>query len=109
MVLSGLVIFIHIFSCFVVSGTSKQPRPGKDKFHTYDDLVKVVKEITSAYPNITMKEVIGKSTWKKDILAVKIGWNVRSRRPLLRPMVKFVANMHGNEKLGLELMILLMR
>ena len=64
-----------------------------------------VDEITKAFPNITMKELIGQSTRKKDIYAVKIGWNVKEGRPLLRPMVK----MHGDERMGLEMMLLMIR
>ena len=68
-----------------------------------------VDEITKAFPNITMKELIGQSTRKKDIYAVKIGWNVKEGRPLLRPMVTIVANMHGDERMGLEMMLILIR
>ena len=75
----------------------------------YDQLLAEVDEITKSFPNITMKQVIGKSTTKKDIVAVKIGWNVQQGRPLLRPMVKIVANMHGDERMGLEMMVVLIR
>ena len=100
-----------LLSCLLVgtSGRQVRPQPGKERFHTYEDLVQVVEEVTSAYPNITVKEVIGKSVRKKDILCVRIGQGVREGRPLLRPMVKLVANMHGNEVMGLEMMIILMR
>ena len=111
MLLPEVVFLIHVFSCLFGCSHGRQlrPQPGKDKFHTYEDMVEVVKEITYANPNITLREVIGKSSRNRDIIAVKIGWDVRSGRPLLRPMVKFVANMHGNENLGLELMIKLIR
>ena len=86
-----------------------KPIPGKDSFHTYEDVLRVVEEVTSAYPNITMKEIIGKSVKGKDIMCVKIGQNITAGRPFLRPMVKLVANMHGNEVMGLEMMIKLIR
>ena len=86
-----------------------RPIPGKDSFHTYEDVLRVMDEVTSAYPNIIMKEIIGKSVKEKDIVCVKIGQNITAGRPLLRPMVKLVANMHGNEVMGLEMMIKLIR
>ena len=91
------------------SGRQVRPIPGKDRFHTYEDVVKVVEEVTTAYPNLMRKEIIGKSVKNRDILCVKIGKDVGAGRPLLRPMVKLVANMHGNEVMGLEIMIVLMR
>ena len=91
------------------TGRWTRPTPGKDTFHTYEDVIREVEEVTSAYPNITMKEIIGKSVKEKDIVSVKIGQNITAGRPLLRPMVKLVANMHGNEVMGLEMMIILIR
>ena len=68
-----------------------------------------IDDVTRSYPKITMKELIGLSNWKRNIYAVKIGWNVKKGRPLLKPMVKLVANMHGDERLGLEMMVVFIR
>ena len=40
---------------------------------------------------------------------IHIAANVKHPRPLLRPMVKYVANIHGDELLGRELLIALAR
>jgi hypothetical protein len=39
---------------------------------------------------------IGKSVENRSIVGIRIGTSIR-RRKLLKPMVKIVANMHGNE------------
>ena len=68
-----------------------------------------IDEIIEDYPDITDKKAIGTSVLGNKIYVVKIGKNVRKGRPLLRPMVKIVANMHGDEPLGMELMPFLIR
>ena len=37
------------------------------------------------------------------------GGGVREERPVMRPMVKYVANMHGDEAVGREMMMALVR
>ena len=106
-----LLVLVLLLPSLLLHTTRRQarPTPGKDTFHTYEDILRVVEEVTSDYPNISRKEVIGQSVKKKDIVCVKIGKNITVGRPLLRPMVKLVANMHGNEVMGLEMMIILIR
>ena len=40
---------------------------------------------------------------------IHLSSNVRQKRPLLRPQVKFVANIHGDEVVGRELLLALAR
>ena len=40
---------------------------------------------------------------------MRVTSNVRTQRAFLRPMVKFVANIHGDEAVGKEMLIGLIR
>ncbi len=48
------------------------------------------------YPKNCVMYEIGKSVENRSIVGIRIGTSIR-RRKLLKPMVKIVANMHGNE------------
>lgn len=57
------------------------------------------------FPQIAKSFSIGKSTKGKDLLVTKISQNVNVDDN--RPEFKFIANMHGDEIIGRELMVLL--
>ena len=50
------------------------------------------------------KSVEGRELW-----VVKISTDAEDNRKDLKPMVKYIANMHGNEVVGRELMVLLIK
>ena len=52
---------------------------------------------------------LGHSTEGRELLCVRLTSGVRTQRALLRPMVKFVANIHGDEAVGKEMLIGLIR
>lgn len=52
---------------------------------------------------------LGTSEEGRKLECFHIASNVRQPRPLLRPMVKYVANIHGDEVVGRELLIGLAR
>lgn len=49
---------------------------------------------------------LGQSLEGRDLIAIEISKNVR-KRTLLKPMFKYIANMHGDETIGRELLIYL--
>ncbi|CAF1310615.1 unnamed protein product [Rotaria sp. Silwood1] len=79
----------------------------KDKFqyHNYDSMVEKLKELNNKYPNITSLYTIGKSNEKRDLWVMII-----SDQPLIHepgePEVKYIGNMHGDESVGRECLIL---
>ena len=58
------------------------------------------------YPGLAEVGIIGKSVKGRDLAYIKISNGVHNRS-LSEPMFKFVANMHGDETLGRQLLIYL--
>ena len=65
--------------------------------------------VTRDYADIAEVITIGRSVEGRQILGIKIAANMRSERPLLRPQVKFSANIHGDEAVCREMLIGLAR
>ena len=52
---------------------------------------------------------MGHSEEGRNLLCMRISQGVRNQRTLLKPMVKYVANIHGDEAVGRELLLGLTR
>lgn len=74
------------------------------KYHDYDDLTNLFSQLTENFPGLAKVETIGKSVNQREIWTIHINTNL-SNRTLLTPMFKYVANMHGDETVGRELVI----
>ena len=82
----------------------------------YDDLTALLKQYESRYPTLVKLHDVGKSVQNRSLWVLQITANVSqspagqtssqnaSAKPG-RPMFKYVANMHGNEPLGRQLLI----
>lgn len=68
-----------------------------------DYLLKLQKE----YPQLIDVRSIGSSTDRQDLIVARINKNVQRPRSILVPMFKYVANMHGDETIGRQLVIYL--
>ena len=75
------------------------------RYHSHSALVDSLENLARDHSNFIYKYDIGTSTDGRSIAALRFATN--QTRPLLRPMVKYVANMHGDETVGRELMIAL--
>lgn len=74
--------------------------------HNYTEMTKTLEEIASNYPNITNLYSIGKTVQNRDLWVLEITKNPGKHTPGI-PEFKYIANMHGNEVVGRELLILL--
>lgn len=72
----------------------------------YEELKDVFANLAQQFPNMAKVFSIGKSVEGRELLVLEISENVHERK-LGEPMVKYVANMHGDEPVGRELMIYL--
>lgn len=75
-------------------------------YHTNAQLDTVLHQLQKEYPQLAKLHIIGSSKMGEPLMVLQITQNV-GRRTLLKPMFKYVANMHGDEALGREMLIYL--
>jgi len=78
-----------------------------DHYHDYEMLQDLATRLETQYPYLVTKYSIGNSVQGREILVLKLRYNVTEPRPLRIPMVKFIGNMHGDESVGREMIIAL--
>ncbi|KAL1456982.1 hypothetical protein WDU94_001662 [Cyamophila willieti] len=76
---------------------------------TYEEITTLIQHMEIEYKQLVKVHSIGKSGEGRDIWAVQITENVQKERPLLKPMFKYVANIHGDEAVGYALMVILIQ
>lgn len=74
-------------------------------YHNYTKMTSLLQEIHRKYPDICRLYTIGKSVQGRELWVMKISKYANTEPPIGVPNVKYVANMHGNEAVGRELMI----
>lgn len=77
------------------------------KYMTHGELSQFLQRLQSEHPYLAALHSIGKSVEGRDLWALELRANVTTERPPGRPMMKMVANMHGDETVGRELLIFL--
>lgn len=79
-----------------------------DGYPTPEEINNLLAQIHLKFPEITELTEIGKSAQGRPLLVMKIAARARGPREV-RPEFKFIANMHGDEIVGRELMVYLIR
>jgi hypothetical protein len=85
-----------------------QPRlKSQIDYPTPEQIGETLLALMQQYPDLIEVKSIGKSTQNRDLWVAKLTKNVQ--QPNSRPEFKYIANMHGDEIVGRELMIRLIR
>ncbi|XP_041971447.1 carboxypeptidase D-like isoform X2 [Aricia agestis] len=74
--------------------------------HNYLMMERFLKDINAQYPNITRLTSIGKSVQGRELYVLEVTKDPGRHIPG-KPEFKYVANMHGNEVVGREMLLLL--
>ena len=75
------------------------------QYTSYEEMETVLGDLEMKYPDVAHRYSIGLSEEGRQLWCLKITSDVRSPRKTLKPLVKFVANIHGDETVGRELLL----
>lgn len=75
-------------------------------YHTEHELERIYADLQKLHPGMVEVLSAGKSGEGRELYVLHMSSNIRTRN-LLTPMFKYVANMHGDETIGRELLIYL--
>lgn len=75
------------------------------RYHHTDDLTQLFDRLAKQHPDLVRVHSVGSSLEGRDLTVLQIGRNSVRQRGLLVPMFKYVANMHGDETIGRELVV----
>lgn len=102
--------FFILYTVFIkdslLLSVAQEPFLKTPQYTNYDDLVKLFDELVQNYPELAKVYSIGKSVEGRRLLVIQITEGVKSTHPE-RPAFKYVANMHGDESVGRQLMVYL--
>uniref|UniRef100_A0A023GN96 Putative carboxypeptidase ixodes scapularis carboxypeptidase n=1 Tax=Amblyomma triste TaxID=251400 RepID=A0A023GN96_AMBTT len=80
--------------------------PEELAYYNHEEMTAFLKKITFNYPNLIRLYSIGKSVEGRDLWVLLVTSNPDDE-PLLKPNVKYVANIHGDETAGRQMMVYL--
>ncbi|KAJ3618507.1 hypothetical protein MTP99_006487 [Tenebrio molitor] len=101
-----LLVLVHCESHSIRSNLVDEGFLTDPRYLNYDEVTNLLKKLEAEHPEIAKLRSVGRSVRNRELWALEINRNVENRT-LMTPMFKFVANMHGDESVGRQLMIYL--
>ncbi len=79
-----------------------------DPYHDYHALTAKLRDLSNAYPETSFLYKLSEESYEgRQLWVLQVGTSAGRERKHLAPMIKYVANMHGNEVIGRELLLTL--
>lgn len=101
---------VHAFTMPAADGVADLPEDEAflqpARYHSTDDIDRLFAELAKLHPDLVRVYSLGRSRQGRPLQVLRISRSVRERA-LLVPMFKYVANMHGDETVGRELLVYL--
>lgn len=97
----------HITNSYTVKRETQPDYLKNPSYLHYEELSNKLRDISEKHPDLVKLHSIGKSVKNRQIWAVEVSENVNSRS-MGEPMIKYVANMHGDEAVGRQMLIYLL-
>ena len=76
-------------------------------YHSYEEARAVFREYETRHPDLAKLHSIGQSVQGRELLVLQITRGAAAAREHGKPMFKWVANMHGNEAVGRQMVMFL--
>ncbi|KAH7638986.1 zinc carboxypeptidase-like protein [Dermatophagoides farinae] len=77
-----------------------------NKYHNYDDMTRLLKHVAKKHSNLTRLYSIGRSKQGRELWVMHLTDDSDDGETVtIKPNVKYVANMHGNEAVGREMLL----
>lgn len=90
------------------SGMNRPPATIEFAYHNYEQMTNLMHNISSNFPELVRVYTIGKSVQGRQLWVALVTKDPHNDDQLLKPNVKYIANMHGNEVVGRELLLQLL-
>ncbi|EEC07641.1 carboxypeptidase m, putative [Ixodes scapularis] len=107
---SALVLTCVLLYLSAVKHVRGQSTGGKKReeysYYNHEEMTAFLRKVSTNYPDFTRLYSVGKSVQNRDLWVLLITKEPHEET-LLKPNVKYVANMHGNEAVGRQLMVYL--
>lgn len=84
-------------------GTNTAPKLSINEYHNYTVMTKFLQDFANAYPQWTKLYSIGKSVGNRELWVLQV--SAANETDVTIPNVKLIANIHGNEAVGKEVLL----
>lgn len=98
-----LILLIQF--CLNLAESTELFEPKLTDYHNYTQLMEELDSLVEEFPNIARLYSLGQTHEDRDLAVIQITQGVNEDRELLKPMMKLIANMHGNEAVGREMLL----